>query len=89
MFNKSNLTKSTIGVVAIIIVYLCFIWNVFDSTTPKSPKFYQDGEIVYIKPDSIKAMVMHNYAFGRSYHVKYTDKMGVIHYTSVNGTELY
>jgi len=57
--------------------------------TPPPPPKYKVGDVVYLKPDSVKCVVADQYRRGNGsgyvYLLRYTDKNGVSHETKTKG----
>ena len=79
----------------IVILFLAFLINgcvdsncEHKSSPPPSPK-YKVGDVVHLKPDSIKCVVVDQYRIangsGYKYLLRYTDKYGVSHETQKRG----
>jgi len=52
-------------------------------------KQFKNGDIVYLKPDSIKAIIVYDKPFFLDYRVAYNDSLNVRHNIEINEWEIY
>lgn len=76
----------------IFILFILFISMLFgcnnNNEQQNEQSKYQEGEIIYLKPDSIKAVIKYE-IFKGSYYAVYTDSLKVRHQVLVYNSEIY
>lgn len=70
----------------IILISILFILSC-ENQTQTQPNKFKNGEVVYLKPDSSKAVIW--YSEGRAYFVDYNDSLKVRHTIRVYEYEIY
>lgn len=60
-----------------IIVFSLLLLSCGNNTQPVKPRF-KVGDIVYLKPDSLKCVIVHYYELDKKYDIQYTDVYGRI-----------
>lgn len=70
----------------IILTFISFI-TACENSRETQPNKFKDGEIVYLKPDSTKAVIWASENHG--YLVDYNDSLKVRHSIRVHETEIY
>ncbi len=73
--------KELIRAILLIVLLGLFTWGVIyllkeDAKKPKPTLKYKVGDIVYLKPDSLKVVVTGTLPNIQHYHVEYTDNLG-------------
>jgi hypothetical protein len=73
--------KELLRAILLIVLLGLFIWGAIhfineDAKKPKPTLKYKVGDVVYLKPDSLKVVVIASLANLQQYHVEYTDNFG-------------
>ncbi len=85
--------KELLRVILLIVLLGLFTWWAIhvlreDAKRPKPTLKYKVGDVVYLKPDSLKVVVVGALPNLQDYHVEYTDNFGkrqleIVHPSSV------
>jgi hypothetical protein len=76
--NRKESIQAILGVILLIVLSGYFIWFCMTHpfTSPKPTLKYKVGDVVYLKPDSLKVVVIGALPNLQDYHVEYTDNFG-------------
>lgn len=72
-----------------LIIFGTWYWAKHIPDTPEPTLKYKKGQIVYLKPDSTKAVVEHAAPNLQYYFVEYTDDFGKRHTIRAQPTSVY
>lgn len=74
---KGDLLEGVIFSVVLLVMAWVFVYSVNQARKNPDPKLkYKAGDVVYLKPDSLKVVVTGSVTNLQHYHVEYTDNLG-------------